>query len=92
MTQTKREWIATEHHQALVDRVPDHKDRVVSYTDSDGIERAVWDNHCYMESFRYEGGVWVADTVDDAEKWTKEVTDAYGEACLELEDRAVAAG
>lgn len=92
MTQTKREWPATEHHHELVARVPDHKDRVVSYTDSDGIERAIWDNHCYMEPFRYEGGTWVADTIEDTEKWTKEVSDTYGEACLELEDRAVAEG
>jgi len=81
-------WAPTPHVQELINRVPLDKNLVVSFTVADGVERAVWDNGCYYESYQYIDGEWRSDTIGDAESWPSDVEDVYGQACLYLAEVA----
>lgn len=81
----RKDWPETPHLQELIERPVGPKELIVGFVTSDGVERAVWDNGCYYEAFRYgtETG-WTADTIENAEEWPEEANELYGEACLHL--------
>src|SRR6185295_1151107 len=98
MPMPRKDWPATEHLPLLFAEISEAAQRLtVSFVDSEGIERAVVDNGCYYEMFRFHPvclclkasggpcvGHWQADSIDDAERWPSDASDAYGEACLHL--------
>ncbi len=85
-----QEWPETKHVKVLIESIraqhPANSALVVSFTGLDGTERAVWDNGCYYESFRFspESSDWTAETIEEVEAWPEDVEEAYGRACLYL--------
>src|SRR6185369_2061282 len=81
-----REWPETPNLRSLRDRVPTGKDLIVSFVTSDGIERAVWDNGCYYEPYMIDpvSSDWIAENIEDTERWSEEMNEVYGEACIHL--------
>jgi hypothetical protein len=65
-------------------------DRLLGYVGRDGVPHAVYDNGCFMESFRWiEGkasgsGLWVSDGIEDVVLWTKHTRDMFERACALL--------
>lgn len=94
MTESKQNPVAWPHVPSPhVQELSEGRDRVVSFVTVDGVERAVWDNGCYHEMFRYapEDRRWNAETIETMEQLPADALDIYGQACLHLDDIAIRA-